>query len=99
MFYKSPYEYIVERFPQNVNETFPASPFATSIPGDSRNIYWWHEWPSHLALFGALTEGDEGRKILLLLQRLGYRKVWSGGNGLDEDPRRRGTVQVWSVAS
>ena len=46
--------------------------------------------------FGALIEdSDDGDMIAKYLTRLGYREVWSVGNGFEEDWRRRGGVQVW----
>jgi phosphatidylinositol glycan class B len=49
-------------------------------------------WPSHLVFFGALLRepGIEG-----VLRTKGYAEVWRAGNGIEEDPRRRGGVRVW----
>lgn len=49
-------------------------------------------WPSHLVLFGALLSEPGVEDIF---RAKGYTEVWRGGNGLEEDPRRRAGVRVW----
>ena len=51
-----------------------------------------YTWPSHLVLFGALLH-EPGVKDVLHAE--GYEEVWRGGNGIEEDRRRRGGVRVW----
>ena len=43
-------------------------------------------------LFGALLH-EPGVKDVL--HAGGYEEVWRGGNGIEEDRRRRGGVRVW----
>jgi len=47
---------------------------------------------STLVFFGAFLHelGVED-----LLRAKGYAEVWRTGNGVEEDPRRRGTVRIW----
>jgi phosphatidylinositol glycan class B len=49
-------------------------------------------WPSHLVLFGALLREPVVKDIL---RSKGYTEVWRGGNGIEEDPRRRAGVRIW----
>jgi len=49
-------------------------------------------WPSHLVFFGALLREPGVEDIL---RAGGYEEVWQGGNGIEEDRRRRGGVRVW----
>jgi phosphatidylinositol glycan class B len=49
-------------------------------------------WPSHLVFFGALLRE---RGVEDVLRAKGYTEVWRGGNGIEEDARRRGGVRVW----
>ena len=42
--------------------------------------------------FGALLR-ESGVENVLRVR--GYREVWRRGNGIEEDPRRRGGVRVW----
>ena len=93
VFYADPLRYIQERFPNAVDEAFPVSPYAATVPGAPKKEEWVHAWPSHLVLFGALLREHVG--IEPLIKRLGYRRVWAGSNGWEEDRRRRGGVQVW----
>ncbi|KAA1469323.1 glycosyltransferase family 22 protein [Dentipellis sp. KUC8613] len=94
IFYASPLAYLHDHFPPHVDPAFPPSPYPRTPPGTRmRNVgVWRHEWPSHLVFFGALL-GSEG--VEETLKHLEYREVWRGGNGLEEDWRRRGGVRVW----
>ncbi|TFK54738.1 glycosyltransferase family 22 protein [Heliocybe sulcata] len=94
IFYLSPIQYLRERFPPEVNQSFPPSPFPTSIPGVTRldEKSWRHEWPKHLVMFGALLE-DQDVKALLLDK--GYKEAWARDRGWEGDARRRGGVRVW----
>jgi phosphatidylinositol glycan class B len=42
--------------------------------------------------FGALLR-EPGVEDILRAE--GYEEVWQGGNGIEEDRRRRGGVRVW----
>ncbi|KAG9010328.1 glycosylphosphatidylinositol anchor biosynthesis, partial [Tulasnella sp. 427] len=94
VFFNDPITYIQSRFPSRVNEDFPPSPLPSSPPGNSSVTEWAHNWPSHLAFFGHLTEAYPD--VIQLLQSKGYRESWKTNNGWEEDERRRGGVQVWS---
>ncbi|KZV64343.1 glycosyltransferase family 22 protein [Peniophora sp. CONT] len=97
IFFTGPTQYLGGRFPPAVDPNFPSSPRPTTLPGTTETGLWLHEWPSHLVFFGALLreEGVEAK-----LRELGYNQLWHEGNGLEEDPRRRGGVRVWvSTAS
>lgn len=94
VFYHDPLQYLVSRFPEEVDPLFPRSRLPSSPPGDSLRNDWEHSWPSHLAFFGALLEADE--RIPKLLTTKQYRLEWSSDNGWEEDERRRGGIQVWS---
>lgn len=94
MFFDDPIAYVVQRFPPSVDASFPTSSLPASRPGDSLASGWEHAWPSHLAFFGALLEGDGAMQAIL--EKRGYQKTWSCGNGWEEDEKRRGGVQVWS---
>lgn len=94
VFYDDPTRYLEHRFPASVDPSFPASPLPASKPGDGLTTEWEHTWPSHLAFFGALMDQDQG--VRHLLQKRGYDKTWSSGNGWEEDERRRGGIQVWA---
>lgn len=75
---------------------FPPSPYPSTKPGSQITVERWdHRWPSHLIFFGALLHGEEGERIRYYIEELGYEKVWSVGNGFEEDWRRRGGVQLW----
>lgn len=94
VFYASPVAYLQDRFPLTVDPSFPPSPFPTSIAGSGANDIqaWKHEWPQNIVLFGSLLEIPA---LESLLQAKGYGQVWDGEGGWDDDPRRRGGVQVW----
>ena len=49
-------------------------------------------WSSHLVLFGALLSESGVEDIL---RSKGYKEVWRGGNGIEEDPRRRAGIRIW----
>lgn len=57
--------------------------------------------PSHVVLFGSLLEvqdGPDGPAVKDALAGLGYQAVWTMWNGFDctqDEPRRRGGVQIW----
>ena len=74
--------FLSTQFPVHVDAAFPALV-------DAPHRY---AWPSHLVLFGALLHepGVEG-----VLRGKGYTEAWNGGNGIEEDRRRRGGVRVW----
>lgn len=90
VFYDSPMVYLSTRFPPRVDPWFPPSPTPISLPGEFV-VKWKHEWPKYLVLFGALLRDAQ---VENLLDGLGYTQVWKSGNGLEEDPRRRGGVVV-----
>ncbi|KAG8861969.1 glycosylphosphatidylinositol anchor biosynthesis [Tulasnella sp. 330] len=97
VFFDDPITYVVQRFPLSVDPSFPPSPLPASKPGDSLTSDWKHTWPSHLAFFGALIEGNS--TLQPILEKHGYQKTWFSGNGWEEDEKRRGGVQVWSWTS
>lgn len=90
VFYDSPITYLNTQFPPRVDRSFPPSPTPISYPGQF-TVEWKHEWPKYLVLFGALLKDTQ---VENLLDELGYIQVWESGNGLEEDPRRRGGVVV-----
>ncbi|KZT34404.1 glycosyltransferase family 22 protein [Sistotremastrum suecicum HHB10207 ss-3] len=93
VFFESPIDYLITRFPRNVNASFPPSLRPSSLPGKPlRNADWSHEWPSHLVFFGALLDNPGVRDLFI---RLGYRGVWSSTAWWEEDLRRRKGVRVW----
>lgn len=84
-------------FPKDVDITFPPSPLPAAPAGqplneDGTNWIWEHTWPSHIVVFGALLK-EAGVKETFVDK--GYSVVWRSSNGFEEDPRRRGGVQVW----
>ena len=93
VFYDSPLSYLLTRFPATVDPTFPPSPYPSTPAG---MIVWdkpWsHTWPSHIVLFGDLLTRDGVRE---LLEKKGYREVWVGRNGWEEDDKRQGGVRIW----
>jgi len=91
VFYESPIGYLRDRFPSVVDHSFPPSPNPISLP-TQQPVEWTHEWPKHLVVFGALFEDPEVEE--LLINKLGYSAIWAEGNGLEEDPRRRGSVII-----
>ncbi|KAG9008055.1 glycosylphosphatidylinositol anchor biosynthesis [Tulasnella sp. JGI-2019a] len=94
IFFDDPMRYVAQRFPSFVDPSFSPSPLPASKPGDSVTTTWDHTWPSHLAFFGALIEDNE--ELQLTLEKHGYQKAWSSGNGWEEDEKRKGGVQIWS---
>ncbi|KAG8934207.1 glycosylphosphatidylinositol anchor biosynthesis [Tulasnella sp. 418] len=98
VFYEAPLTYLKSRFPSSVDPSFPRSPYPFSIPGvESQTHEWNHTWPSHIAMFGSLLEGNkDGADIKQLLLDQGYREIWSVTNGFEEDSNRRGGVHLWS---
>ncbi|KAH9986341.1 glycosyltransferase family 22 protein [Russula compacta] len=82
IFFRDPSAYLSNQFPERVDSTFPPS-----VAGPHRYM-----WPSHLVFFGALLR-EPGVENVLRVR--GYREVWRRGNGIEEDPRRRGGVRVW----
>lgn len=92
VFFATPLWYLNTYFPPAANPEFPRSPHPTTAPGTTETGLWAHEWPTHIVLFGALLqeEGVEDK-----LRDVGYVPTWREGNGLEEDPRRRGGVRVW----
>ncbi|SCV70356.1 BQ2448_1750 [Microbotryum intermedium] len=85
-FYESPSTYLTQRFPTEVDPTFPPSPFQTKD--------WQHTWPSHLVFFQALLDQDPG--VERVLRGRGYEEVERRWNSLwHDDERRRGDVVVW----
>jgi len=77
-----PAAFLSTQLPVYVDPTFP--PF---IDAPHR-----HVWPSHLVFFGALLRETGVEDVL---RAKGYTEVWQGGNGIEEDRRRRGGVRVW----
>ena len=94
IFYSSPIAYIQSRFPDTVDLSFPPSPYPSTIPGTktSDSQPWQHEWPQNIVLFGSLLQEQGVRELLI---QKGYRQVWGEDGSWEEDPRRRGGVQVW----
>lgn len=105
-FYASPFSYLRDRFPPEVDPTFPPSPFvAAHLPrasgpvnpfpeGDLNDLGWWHEWPSHLVCFDVLLT-ERGGEVGAFLRAKGYevhRRLWN--SHFHEDGRRRGDVVV-----
>jgi GPI mannosyltransferase 3 len=45
-----------------------------------------------LVLFGALLREPSMEDFL---RTKGYTEIWRAGNGIEEDPRRRGGVRIW----
>ncbi|THV03344.1 hypothetical protein K435DRAFT_748028 [Dendrothele bispora CBS 962.96] len=94
-FFDNPLQYLRDRFPSQVNTSFPISPYPVSPPGISPTVKnpWVHEWPRHLIFFGALLE-VEGVKILL--EQRGYIEIWKRGRSWEGDEdTRKGGVRVW----
>ncbi|KAJ7582998.1 glycosyltransferase family 22 protein [Mycena floridula] len=95
VFYSSPQQYLIQRFPAKVNPAFPPSPFPMSKPGypDPIQYPWVHEWPLNLIFFGALLDDEQIQNIL---QEKGYREVWKRGRFWEGDgDERKGGVRVW----
>lgn len=97
VFYSSPAEYLEVYFPKVVDSTFPPSSLPSAPPGKpvaegGQPWVWNHTWPSHLVFFGALIKDP---KIKEILNQRGYKPVWITGNGFEEDPRRRGGIEIW----
>ncbi|KAI0298890.1 glycosyltransferase family 22 protein [Russula brevipes] len=82
IFFKDPASFLSAQFPEHIDPTFPPV-----VDGPHRYM-----WPSHLVFFGALLHE---RGVEDVLHAKGYTEVWHGGNGIEEDPRRRGGVRVW----
>ncbi|KAJ6497068.1 glycosyltransferase family 22 protein [Mycena vitilis] len=104
VFFASPHTYLQQRFPQSVDQTFPLSPFPTSVPGAFQSITpepndypWVHTWPRYLVFFGALLHEEGVRK---LLEQRGYIEIWSAGRAWEGDSdERKGGVKVWKYMS
>ncbi|KAJ3801502.1 glycosyltransferase family 22 protein [Lentinula aff. detonsa] len=94
IFFANPYQYLIDRFPDRVDTTFPISPYPTSIPGEiTFNDAWRHEWPRYLVFFGVLLE-EQGIEEHLVGR--GYEEVWKGGRFWEGDSElRKGGVRVW----
>ncbi|KDQ60920.1 glycosyltransferase family 22 protein [Jaapia argillacea MUCL 33604] len=92
IFYNSPVAYLKERFPAEVDVTFPPSPFPSCVPGEAPDDRWRHEWPRYLVMFGALLDEEGVREAI---EGKGYAEVWIGTDGWEGDARRRGGVRVW----
>lgn len=96
VFFTSPSRYFTDRFPKQVNPTFPKSPYPSTVPGGGTNgagIPWRHEWPRYLVLFGALLEEEDVHSLLL---GKGYEEIWSAGRSWEGDTdERKGGVRVW----
>jgi len=82
IFFADPTAFLSTQFPLHVDPTFPS---LVDPP-------YRYMWPSHLVLFGALLR-EPGVEDVLRAE--GYEEVWRGGNGIEEDRRRRGEVRVW----
>lgn len=91
VFYDAPAAYLRQRFPRRVDTAFPPSPQPTTPAGQAA-VSWKHTWPSHLVMFRALLAEDGVRALLL---EMGYRETERYFNGWEEDPKRRGGVQLW----
>ncbi|KAJ8079143.1 glycosylphosphatidylinositol anchor biosynthesis [Marasmius tenuissimus] len=94
IFFANPYRYLTERFPSEVDPSFPISPYPASVPGrSSDDRLWRYEWPLHLVFFGSLLEQGG---IQELLETKGYREVWRAGRSWEGDgDERKGGVRVW----
>ncbi|KAG1756415.1 glycosyltransferase family 22 protein [Suillus paluster] len=106
IFFEAPFEYMRTHFPSQVDYSYPASPFALSIPNvtfvetiqaveqssRSWDLGWLHEWPQYIVLFGALLR-EPG--MLDLFRNLGYEEVWKGGFEWEGEGQRKGAVRVW----
>lgn len=96
IFYASPQTYLSTYFPEKVNQSFPLSPFPTSIPGSPsvgvQGYPWRHEWPEYLVFFGDLLHGGAIRQIL---EGKGYVEIWNAGPEWHGEGRRKGGVRVW----
>ncbi|KAG7448062.1 glycosyltransferase family 22 protein [Guyanagaster necrorhizus] len=95
VFFSSPYQYLMERFPPAVDPAFPVSPFPASLPGvPTLDAYpWVHEWPRHLIFFGALLREQSVKDLLI---GKGYTEVWHRGRFWEGDSdERKGGVCVW----
>ncbi|SGY14818.1 BQ5605_C013g07112 [Microbotryum silenes-dioicae] len=85
-FYASPSNYLTQRFPSEVDPTFPPTPFQTQE--------WQHTWPSHLVFFETLLDQDP--EVAKILKGVGYEEEERRWNSLwHDDGRRRGDVVVW----
>ncbi|KAI0280018.1 glycosyltransferase family 22 protein [Russula aff. rugulosa BPL654] len=82
IFFKDPAAFLFVQFPEYVDPAFPRLV-------DPPHRYMW---PSHLVLFGALLREPGFEDVL---HSKGYTEVWRGGNGIEEDPRRRAGVRIW----
>ncbi|KAF9053067.1 glycosyltransferase family 22 protein [Panaeolus papilionaceus] len=100
VFFDSPADYLYRYFPNQVNTSFPASPYAASIAGepapiprDDKQVYpWKHEWPRYLVFFGDLLRQANVQNIL---GGKGYREVWTAGRSWEGEGSRTGGVRVW----
>jgi phosphatidylinositol glycan class B len=94
VFYESPRGYLELYFPQEVDPSFPPSPFPASIPGVTTRgkDVWEHRWPKYLVLFGSLL-GEDG--VRLLLEGKGYGEIWKAGREWEGEGKRQGGVRVW----
>lgn len=102
-FYHDPIRYLVDRFPYNVDTTYPPPP-AHALDEEQRVSVWdegWrHSWPSHLVVFEALLkEGTRKmghtRTLKNVLSLKGYREVGRWWNSpKHEDARREGDIVV-----
>ncbi|KAI5827158.1 glycosyltransferase family 22 protein [Schizophyllum commune Tattone D] len=99
VFFDSPRQYLAERFPADVNASFPPSPKPFTPPTSAGDVSqdWRHEYPRYLVLYGALLQHGGVRP---LLHRQGYREIWSSGEhwwqgSIGPDEERRGGIRVW----
>lgn len=93
VFYANPKAYLLERFPPEVNTSFPPSPYPRSAPGETGVRDWKHEWPKHIVMFGELLGDTYGVKGLL--GERGYEEVWKAGREWEGEDTRKGGVRVW----
>ena len=91
-FYANPLEYLQQRFPEQVDASFPPSDGALlPIKPLLDDRQWSHQWPSHLVLFEALLKPD----VASLLRDLGYEEEKRIKNGhWQDDARRKGDIIV-----
>ena len=92
--------YLDTRFPSAVDPTFPPSPFvrqsaARVANGDSNDLGWRHEWPSHLVAFDALLVDDHGAVAKALAAKGYYEKERLWNSHWHEDDRRRGDLVIF----
>lgn len=98
-FYHDPELYLLTRFPDEVDVSFPPMDYTSITPTGSQSPYdkgWRHSWPSHIVLFSSLLDVyTSSGTILDLLRSKGYREGARFWNAIfHPDEKRRGDVVV-----